>query len=638
MDIWHWADTEGSQTNEDLMSSSFSEYKILFYLVRESTQNTIDAWLERYQKKEKEKEKNPAIIKFLFNKHDTDLSKWFSGLREARKVLDDKGEHGSRYSTKLDYKNPNVLIIQDLNTGGILGDLKDTTSDFWNFLLHWGRSNKRSSSLSLGGSKGAGRVSFPLSSKTQCVFNITKRDDGTHLSGFALLNTCLVGNDFKDSFALCSTGKKLKGPDILGTTWELHDDATRDQFIQDFGIHDLKPNKATGTALVIPLPRDGITENDQHYERIKAAYIENYAPLIIRNHLQPWAGNEILKDGNIIKEAAKVEDFFQREDFRASGVEFIRFCRDSVYEFNAGSRVIELDLDEWCDLDKFQLSESQKQEISNDLANGHSVLFRIKFLIVKNGKKEKTLIEAAFSRPSKDAAGNYKQGVEIYYRNGMSMMNQPQLLQASGLHATLFCHDQAISRYLNLFEDEGHSKWGMGELEKENALKEGYDKEYYLRPVRLCRRTLKILHQKFVDEVQEKDTTTLSQFFSFPKKTKINPPVGPTGPIKKGIKAYKITNIKGGFRVKQNPKAPSSSFPPNGIKILASFKSEPMLRGAAYKQQDFDFGTLPITAKNCQYKGNGNELVINSCTRGFEVKVTGFEEGNRELTIRDSIY
>ena len=157
------------------MATRFSEYTIIFYLVRESTQNTIDAWLERYQKKEKEKEKNPAIIKFLFKEYDTNLSNWFSGLREARKVLDNKGDYGSRYSEKLDYKNPNVLIIQDLNTGGILGDLKNTTSDFWNFLLHWGRSNKRTSTISDGGIKRGWKNQFPSFFKNPMCFQHYKK-------------------------------------------------------------------------------------------------------------------------------------------------------------------------------------------------------------------------------------------------------------------------------------------------------------------------------------------------------------------------------------------------------------------------------------------------------------------------------
>jgi len=280
---WKWIESLGNPTNEDLMPSRFSTFKILFYLVRESVQNTIDAWLEFYKNRPEEMESNPAVIKFDIKEATKDLSPWFSGLKEAREHLDKQGEHQTRYSEKLNYKKPNWLIIQDLNTGGIQGSLQDRTSDFWNFLLNWGRSNKRKSNVSTGGSKGVGRISFPLASRCNSVFNITKREDGTFMSGFALLSTAKIKDSFKDAFAICAEEKE-------NSIWKLHDKT--DEFINDFNIEDLKKGNTSGTALVIPFPREEILEGNNQFDQIKAAFIENYAPLIIRKNLEPWAGGD----------------------------------------------------------------------------------------------------------------------------------------------------------------------------------------------------------------------------------------------------------------------------------------------------------------------------------------------------------
>ena len=621
--IWQWGDAGKNPTNEDLMDTKFSEYTILFYLVREAVQNTYDAWVNYMRgKPDSFKEKNPATIKFEFDTPDTDQEYWYSGLKEARKHLDDIGEHGKRYSENLDYKNADWLKIVDTNTGGILGNVQNRTSDWWNFLLNWGRSNKRNTGS--GGSKGTGRIVLPLSSKTGSVFVATKRDDTNLMGGIAMLNTATVNNTLKTATAVCAE----EGD---GDIWKLHDEF--DDFIDNFKVKELKKKEVTGTALIIPMPHDAIQEDNQHYDKISAAFIENYAPLIVRGYLQPWSGTKRIDDANISQITDKVKQFFNDRDLQNNGVEYIEFVRESIYQFEEDTEVIEIYLNENCNLEDYDLGEVLTKQIVNKLETGSILLFRIKFEISKNGKKESSFIEASFKKPSLDQNGNQLPGIESYYRNGMSMMSQSKKLGGS-MHATLFCRDEKISNLLNIFEDEGHSRWKQSEREKTKAIEAGYDKEFYLKPIRLCISSLKLLLNKFVNEVDEVEEVTLSQYFKNPKEKTVTPSVKVPKITNKTPQPFVISRINDGYRVKQHSKA--KTVPKNGLEITTILASEPMLKKSQYKEQDFNHSTLSITATKCDASQFKDTLTITNIKKGFSVDVVGFD-ANRDLVLTPRI-
>ena len=79
--LWKWIETNG-QTQENLLPNRF-HLKEVVSLTRESAQNSVDAFLLN----SKDIDKNYAVIKYKFFTSDKDLSKYFSGLVEARKVL-----------------------------------------------------------------------------------------------------------------------------------------------------------------------------------------------------------------------------------------------------------------------------------------------------------------------------------------------------------------------------------------------------------------------------------------------------------------------------------------------------------------------------------------------------------------------
>ena len=110
---------------------------------------------------------------------------------------------------------------------------------------------------------------------------------------------------------------KLKVPSAIfaedsdGDVWNLHDKT--DEFMSDFKLDQLQGKKDTGSALVIPYPKQELN-NDESKHQIIAALIDTYAPLIVRSHLKPFVEDELLEDSNIEDWSSKVSEHFREKD------------------------------------------------------------------------------------------------------------------------------------------------------------------------------------------------------------------------------------------------------------------------------------------------------------------------------------
>ena len=98
-EYWKWLETN-NQTSENIIDKRFDLREIVS-LTRESAQNSVDAFLHSTS----DVDRNHASIKYKFFSSNADLSKYFSGLIEAREVLDKSGLCGSLYSKKIDFNN-----------------------------------------------------------------------------------------------------------------------------------------------------------------------------------------------------------------------------------------------------------------------------------------------------------------------------------------------------------------------------------------------------------------------------------------------------------------------------------------------------------------------------------------------------
>ena len=195
---WQWPKNNGSDTHDGILSGKLGNHDFIVSAVREAVQNTIDA-TERYWDEQEEgsrPEEPTSEIHFQFDSVSSggDTSQWFSGLEDYREHLHTTSvEHQRKYAESFDFKESSWLKIQDSNTGGLQGDHKDRASDFWNFFLNWGKSNKRGKEQRRQtlGAKGIGRIAFQTLSKLATVFVFTKRQDTTLMCGKAMLDRCI---------------------------------------------------------------------------------------------------------------------------------------------------------------------------------------------------------------------------------------------------------------------------------------------------------------------------------------------------------------------------------------------------------------------------------------------------------------
>ena len=126
--------------------------------VREAIQNSLDARLDPSR---------PVRIHFTFHKSDT------SALHN---LLDDVFEFRSKcnFSIPEDWNQDRIswLVVQDFHATGLSGDIHQRSSDFWNYWLNFGQSNKDESRR---GGRGIGRVTFLIASKIQAVIGYRVR-------------------------------------------------------------------------------------------------------------------------------------------------------------------------------------------------------------------------------------------------------------------------------------------------------------------------------------------------------------------------------------------------------------------------------------------------------------------------------
>ncbi len=627
-EYWKWLETN-NQTQENILDKRFN-LKEIVSLTRESAQNSVDAFFSSTE----DQDTNNAVINYKFDSSNADLSKYFSGLVEAREVLDKSALWGNTYSKKLDFKNCSWLMLQDSNTKGLEGPLNSRKSDFWSFVLNWGRSNKVHQARANSGSKGVGRITFPLFSEMRCIFTLTTRTDGEHLVGYAMLNTHddEKKKKFYDSAALFVDSQKEGG------IWTLHDQLIP-KFKRDFKIPEIKyrGKSSYGTTIIIPFPKIDEDKNlDDYYDQIKASLIETYAPLILRNQFAPVINNEEITHANLPRITSQIKHLFSIPELQESGEDYMDFLSEAIVENEAEEYEAEITLkkDTKLDIKDESLITPEERLIINDaLDNNEVVNIKVNFPIVINGKNHDTFIEACFRKPKNDA-----KGFEGYYRNGMLMISQEKRLDKR-YQAALLCRDSYIARYLNIFEDEGHTKWLPGQQQKADAESKGYDKRYYVRPLNLCRSILLDLTKVFNEKKQEVNYKTLANFFTLPEKKKINPDITPNEDIKKSPSKFLVQQRKSGFRIH----ARDDKKLPNKITIKFNVKHHPYQKKPAVNADDVVFNDSSFQAENCIYnivndvtetgKLLGKVIYIEDINKDFSFELKDFES-NYEITYK----
>ena len=421
---WKWLDQGPTPASQNTDSEMFdrADYPYSETFVREAIQNSLDARLDVSRP-----------VRMVFNIHESRLGK-------QRKILAKAVEF--RRTAELpvppdwDADRFKWLTVQDFNTTGLLGDIEDRGSDFWNYWLNFGISNK---SANQRGGRGIGRVTFLIASRISSVIALTRRSEDklTAGCGMCVLRAGKYGGSFKTTHAYLAEDEKAE-------TYELHsgDDFHAD-LLAAFGFEEyLEETEPSGLALAIPYPHEELDE-----DTILASAIENFAPAILSGNLVIEVGPDILEKENLYEMADMLKASFRLDSFRQGAKRAIGLIRKGQEEEDADFSIKlsgpRIDVSE---IGKLAVAEKLRGKFDE----GQSVLLSLIFPLRKNGKSRNVSLRAVIC-----PAPYGKAAIDRFYREGMCLPDV-RAARAGEADTVFLVEDEDLATCLNLCEGKAH--------------------------------------------------------------------------------------------------------------------------------------------------------------------------------------
>ena len=596
---WIWPFAGPTPINFGLDSEMFdrTDYRYSETFVREAIQNSLDARLD---------ESKPVIVNFRFHRKKLGTKKNLLG-----EIIDFRQESGLRIPPEWKQNQLIWLVIQDFNSTGLRGPINRRTSDFWNYWLNFGISNKHGSNR---GGRGIGRVTFLISSRIQAVIGYTRSscDGKSAICGMAALKPREDGQDFRSTHAYLA--KKSNG-----SIFHLHDtDSFRNEVCNTFQFTEYIAPSSSGLALAIPYPHEELK-----VEQILAASIENFAPSILDHTLKVTADDIVLDADSIERIITSLAGDLKRQAIREDPQRYIDLVRRGI-EARKPEKIV--------------LPRGNKREIvdlrnSKDIAKlqdkldkRHQLALEITFPLEYKNKCQNVSIRAVIA-----ITPSAKQPLDNLFRDGMSL---PDVRSSNpgNLDLILLVGHRLLANYLNLCEGKAH----LDLLESKDITERLRDRGF-VTPLFDVKRMIKTLptelRKVFTPDITEPDSNVLETFFAVPsdetesnkkRRNQSNPldtfPVG-------NPRSFKIDKYASGFRVHRSNEA--KIWPINiDVRVVYADGS----RKPSWSPFDFQLDRMGINSRDCTLDIDDNKLIVRNCGPSFSVEVTGFDT-NRELQI-----
>lgn len=594
--VWQWPNTGPTPVNYGLDSEIFDSEKFphIQTFVREAIQNSLDARLDKTI---------PAKVRFAF--YSEPLSSqvpFFADLKGK------KNECGLHWPDAWKTGKISWLVVEDSNTSGLEGDLGKRTSDFWNYWLNFGISNKDGKGR---GGRGIGRITFLIASQISSVIGVTRRrkDGKIATCGMSLMRPTETGNDFKSSYAYMAQKAS-------GSIYELYEDASLPSDLASaFKIAEYKAHRdCYGFSLVIPYPHENLTP-----QGIIAAAIEHFGPAIINGSLVVQVDETLVDSDTIDAEAAKAKEQFSSQTLKEDPSRLLALIKKSAIEHNFVLKIADTSqLDANIDADL-------KSEIKSRFQQKGEVTLALEIPVSRLSKVTFSRILVALSQAPKDM-----RPVDSFYREGMCL---PEVVARNPADVDLIVQstDGDLVSYLNFCEGKAH----LGLIENAdvaNKLKDnGFDDRFRIK--RLVRKLMDELRLLVLPDTSEPDASVFSNFFSVPivsapqtskKIVRKNVVIKDPPPPKKRI--FIIEELEDGFRIKANPEHTEW---PMGFKVEVAYADGS--RKPNWSRHDFQFRDLTIVnATGAKISSKDNILSGRDCKADFSLEVQGFDT-RREL-------
>ena len=597
--IWPFVGPTPVTQGLDLEMFDRSDFPYSETFVREAVQNSLDARLD---------DSKPVQMHFTF--HESSIEQCAGFLED---VISFREKLGLEIPEEWTDGRIKWLVVEDFNSKGLSGSLDDRMSDFWNYWLNFGISNKDGSGR---GGRGIGRVTFLIASRLKSVIGYTRRsEDGqSAVCGMSALRAQQDGDGFRSTHAYLASAEK----DLI---YSLHDSEDfLDQARAAFRFSGYDGEFTSGFALAIPYPHDKLVSNG-----ILAAAIENFSPAIINGTLVLNVDGEILDASSIIGIAKEVSEHFNDEAVKEDAARYLHLIKcagkSPAYEI------------EWPD-QKSEWDALRKEEtvcsIQEKLGDYQDIVLGINMWLEQNGEWKVVKLGAAIAATPSD-----KSPIDRLFRGGMSLPDVWTRHNPGQFDLILLVEDPLLITYLNFCEGKAHLDLLENEEVRQKLEEEGFSGEVATK--RAVKRFSRDIRWLFSPDISEPVADVFMKFFSIlgnePPRKRSSPKPGPSdGPNDIDLPPprtppFLVDRFSGdGFRIQAN-----SEYDRWPVNLTVMFAYADGSRRPSWDKYDFRLEKLPFDHKGCQIQTRkDNKIRARDCGPDCNISVTGFDT-KREL-------
>jgi hypothetical protein len=596
---WIWPHVGATPISQGLDTEVFDQvhYPYSETFVREAIQNSLDARLNPSR---------PVHVNFTFYEdgigarsaffHDIEANRKKAGLPMPR----DWTTGRARW-----------LVVEDFYSKGLGGSLTSRVSDFWNYWLNFGLSNKDGTGR---GGRGIGRVTFLIASQVQSVIGYTRRaSDGiTAACGMSVLRAQEDGDEFLSTHAYLARQEQ-------GSIYDLYNTDVFHKAVCDaFGFDGYNGEYNSGLALAIPYPHDELTP-----EGILAAAIENFAPAIMNGMLVLGVNGRRLDSDSIISIAPDVAHRMNDEAVKSDVSRYLTLIAKACDE----KEQVSISAPNAMKGDLAALHESDLiKKLQESTDEGNSIVLKITFPLERHNKTQDVSLTAVLAKTPVNV-----RPIDRLFREGMSLPD----VRASNpgeLDLVILVEDETLATYLNFCEGKAHLDLLESKGIPEKLAENGFAG---VRVKRLVKALPVELRKLLIPEVSEPDSNVFDSFFSIPsdkpgktsrRKDAPEPDdPGPVDPPPPRIPIFKVDTLPDGLRVRANPDF--NDWPVNLTMTVAYADGS---RRPAWSEHDFRLDDLALTHDGCELEHAKNKLKAMNCGPDCFIEITGFD-ANREL-------
>lgn len=592
---WIWPSVGATPIHQGLDSEMFdrTDYPYSETFVREAIQNSLDARLDATK---------PVVVNFTFHS---------DGIGPRRPFLEQVMSHRMKAGLEIpsEWTNGNVrwLVVEDFNSKGLGGSLSSRVSDFWNYWLNFGLTNKDGSGR---GGRGIGRVTFLIASRLQSVIGYTRRaaDGSSAICGMAVLRAQEDGHDLKSTHAYLAEAEH-------GNIYALHNSTEfQDRTRKAFAFTGYNGEHQSGLGLAILYPHAELKAGG-----ILAAAIENFAPAIMNGSLALNVDGRVLGASTIDVVALEVAEHLNDEAIRSDVARYLNLVR--LAQTKDSPHIINLPTAQNSDFEPLRNS-SEIKALQKKIANEQDVVMEVAFPLVRHGITKNASVRAVIG-----PATSGKKPIDRLFREGMSLPDV-RAKSPGELDLVMLVDESELAVYLNFCEGKAHLDLLESKDVKQKLEDHGFDGP---RAKRLLKNLPVELRLLLTPDVAAPDPQVFDSYFSKPsdmpgKKKRPNKPDDPPDPPPPPKpQAFTVQRLDSGLRIKANPDY--VDWPVNVTLTLAYADGT---RRASWSPFDFKLEDLDINHTDCSLSTDKNKVKALGCGPNTEVKVTGFDT-NREL-------